>query len=354
MGGQAEGWKLRRQRNSPFWFVRFRHKRRRYEKSTGKKDKGEARARAAEIYADVVSGRVALTVGADPTGDKLIDALTQWLDVYADEHKPRTTETVTGYAEAHWIPFFRSASRFTTPMIDAYRRARLGKATRSTVRKELSGLRRFSEWWAENAGPRVDVPSLPKHGLPGKRAKNARKPKALVLTPEQVELVLGELPERNKLGKPVRDLFRVLWETALRESTVYALEVPTHFKCGARELLITREIDKTAESGERRLDITDACSKALTRLAPSSGLIFKRIQLRYPLRRACVAADVPVVSPYDLRHSRLSAWANAGGPLAGVQYLAGHASISTTARYIHASRDAAKAVLGWKKKRKSA
>jgi integrase len=253
---------------------------------------------------------------------------------------------VTMYAVAHWIPFFRSASRFTSPMIDAYRRMRLGKVTRSTTRKELSGLRLFAEWWAEHGGPRVEVASLPKQGLPGKRAKNARKPKALVLMPAQVERVLRELPVRNKLGAPVRDLFRVLWETGLRESTVFALEVPTHFKPRARELLITREIDKTAESGERRLDITAACSKALTRIAPESGRIFTRLHLRDPLKSACVAAGLPVVSPYDLRHSRFSAWANAGGPLAGVQYLAGHASISTTARYIQPGRDAARAVLG--------
>ncbi len=110
--------------------------------------------------------------------NRLLDALTEWLDVYADEHRPKTTETVTMYAEAHYVPFFRSASRFTTSNVEAYRRKRLGEVTRSTLRKELSGLRLFAEWWATHGGPRVEVASLPKHGMPGKRHRLARKPKA--------------------------------------------------------------------------------------------------------------------------------------------------------------------------------
>lgn len=345
----AEGWQLRKQPNSPFWFVRFRHKGRRHEKSTRETDKAKARARAAEIYAETVSGRA--VVRAPSGAGSLVDALTDWLDVYADEHREGTTDTVAGYAEAHWVPFFRDAEHFTTATVDDYRRARLQKVTRSSVRKELSGLRIFAEWWGAHGGPVVEVPPLPKQGLPGTRHKNARKPKAIILKPAEVERMIHELPERNKLGAPVRDMVRVLWETGLRESTVFELRTPEHFEPGRAELLVTRDIDKTAESGERRLDITAACRHALERAAPpEGGLIFRRFSLREPIAAACTAAELRVISPYDLRHSRLSAWANAGGPIAGVQYLAGHKHVSTTARYIQASREAARAVLRSAKK----
>ena len=55
---------------------------------------------------------------------------------------------------------------------------------------------------------------------------------------------------------------------------------------------------------------------------------------------------MPTISPYDLRHSRLTLWANTPGvALPAVSYLAGHKSIATTARYVQGQRDAARALV---------
>ena len=53
----AEGWKLRLPPGHKTYSVRFRHKGKRVERSTGKSHPGEASAEAARIYAAIVSGR---------------------------------------------------------------------------------------------------------------------------------------------------------------------------------------------------------------------------------------------------------------------------------------------------------
>jgi site-specific recombinase XerD len=70
--------------------------------------------------------------------------------------------------------------------------------------------------------------------------------------------------------------------------------------------------------------------------------------------RRDLVAELPKVSKgtlnrrvglYDLRHSRITMLVDAGGPLTGVQYLAGHKHLSTTARYAHAGMRAAEEAL---------
>jgi integrase len=215
------------------------------------------------------------------------------------------------------------------------------------VRKELSALRQFCDW----SGIDVEIPGLPKHGHPGKRAKNARKPKAHILDPAQIEKVLAALPQQGlrRQGDTstlpwVRDFFIVLWETGLRQSTLFALETPRHYKPGSSVLFISRDIDKAHD--ERELDLSLPAREALDRCVPAVGRIFPKFSPREPLAKACAVAEVPLISPYDIRHSRLTSWANTPGlPLAGVSYLAGHRSLATTAKYVQSQREAARLVV---------
>lgn len=338
MGRRAEGWKLRTKGDT--LFVRFRHEGRRYDRSTGTGDPVTAAREAARIYAETVSGRVVRRSG------RLDEMFADWLAEYEKAHAKGTAATVTGYVRAALLPFFEEPGRITKESALDYARARLTQATRSTVRKELSALRQFVSW----AGLDVEIPGLPRHGHPGKRSPNARKRRATVLTPDQVERLLRALPERGERHKAhVRAFFRVLWETALRESTVFALEAPLHYRKGAKRLFVTREIDKAFD--ERHLALTPAARKALDLVVPEVGRLFTPFDLRGPLRAACIAAKLPRISPYDLRHSRITSWANSGAPLTGVMHLAGHASLATTARYVVSDELAADAVLRASKRR---
>lgn len=175
--------------------------------------------------------------------------------------------------------------------------------------------------------------------------ENARKREATILSPAEIERILRAMPEKSVGGVWVRPFFRVLWETGLRSSTVLGLEVPLHFQKGAKELFVTREIDKA--HNERRLPLTPEARAALRKVAPVKGRIFTEYNYRHPLAHAVAAAKIDrPVSEYDIRHSRLTLWANTPGvPLTGVQYLAGHKHLSTTARHVRAQRAAADHVL---------
>lgn len=337
MGRPAEGWRLRAKGPARTLFVRFRHEGRRYDLTTSTSDPVEAGQAAARIYAETVSGRVTPQVSGD-----LRELVRAWLVDYSAGHAAGTVDTVADYART-WLAHFGAVSRLTEPSFADYSRSRIRRVTRSTLRKELSALRQFVAWGVEHGvwGHGPVVPSLPKAGHPGVRAANARKRIATILTPAEVKRLIAALPVRSKRGWHVRAFFTVLYETGLRESTLYGLEVPLHYRKGASELFVTREIDKA--HNERRLPLTDAARKALDLVAPKSGRMFIERDWRPALAKAVVAAQISKsVSRYDLRHSRASHIANTpGAPLAGLQYLLGHRHLSTTARYVQGQQESA-------------
>lgn len=342
----AGGWTVRIPAGAgrSVYVVRFRHAGRRYELSTGQTDPGLAAAEAARIYADTVSGRSV----ARPVSSDLTDTVERYLGALAKQASPKWVEVTAIYFRAHLIPFFRTFERFTPASYGDYGRARLQKVSRPSVRHELSALRRFVEWCIEQGTPLPPVPSLPKHGHPGTRAKNARKRQATVVTPAEAKRILAAMPERSPRKREwVRPLFIVLWETGLRPVSVLRLEAPLNYTRGATRLFISREIDK--EAFERYVPLTPAARRALDRVCPpDGGRLFPVPQgnLRHWLDAAMKAAGLALdVSPYDFRHSRITDWANAPGPLTGASYLAGHKHASTTALYIRGSEAAARATL---------
>jgi integrase len=261
---------------------------------------------------------------------------------------PEWAKIVEGYFKSCLIPFFGDFSRFTHNSYLDYGRARLTKVSRPSVRHELSALRRFVAWCGEHGMSLPPVPSLPKHGPAGTRAKNARKRKATIVTESQAKRILMAMPEKSRrTGEWIRPLFVVLWETGLRPTSVLKLEAGLHFKKGSSRLFVTREIDK--ESFERHIPLSAEARKALDRVCPKEGKLFKNAKgsLRVYMENALKAAGLTDrnISPYDFRHSRITHGANSGAPLAGVSYIAGHKYISTTAGYVQTSEAAAREVI---------
>lgn len=345
MGRVAQGWKLRQQTVDSPYYVRFRHAGRRIELSTGTKDPGEAATRAAQIYADRVTGR-RVSRAVEGRLDAVVEA---YLLDLAKTVSPAWLEIVSTYFGAHLLPFFRAFDAFTSVAYGEYIRYRLQHVTRASLRHELSALRQFATWCTERGTPLPPVPSLPKHGHAGTRATK-RKRRATILTRDEVARILAAMPVRS-LREPhhlVRALFVVLWETGLRAPTVLGLEAPLHYRKGQGHLFITAEIDK--EGYERDVPLSAAARRALDASVPAGGRIFTApvASLRHYLAAALRRlgwGDRPI-SKYDLKHTRLTLGANTPGvPLTGLAHMVGHKHVTTTAKYIQPGAAAAKDAL---------
>jgi integrase len=345
-----EGWKLRLPPGHTTYSVRFRHRGQRVERSTGTSDPGEAAVEAARIYAAIVGGRSA----ARPTSAGFDQEVANFLADYEMAHAKGTFDTVTMYFRAHIIPFFGSFDAFTPLSYADYVRMRIGRATRVTVRKELSALRQFVDWCGQHGVTLPPVSPLPKQGHPGVRARNARKRKATIITAAEAKRILAAMPERSRRTKAwVRPMFVVLWETGLRPSTVLKLEAPLHYAKGSRRLFISREIDK--EQYERHVPLSREARRALDKVCPKAGRLFDAQEgsLRASLEAAIRGCNLEHrrISVYDFKHSRISIDANSGAPLAGVAHLVGHRHISTTALYVQTGEAAAQAAIASRRTR---
>jgi integrase len=335
MGRAAKGWSLVWRRGVAH--VRFTHEKKRYELSTGKKVEGEAVRRAAELYADVVSGRWRPVVGGSAA--LLVDLIPNWLDAFESENDEETAETYGGYAK-RWPLFFGPTLGHVTHASGAdYKRKRLREVTASSVRKELSALRGFLAWCVEQSLLETApvIAGVPKKAT-GTRVGKAR-PKAIPLTPAQVESLLAALPEGL-----VRNRYTVMYETGLRPATISAISVPQSYSRGAAFLVVADEDDKNRYG--RRIPLTRRARRALDASATCEGLVFGDHNHRHLWRKAVAAAGLPEgLVPYDLRHARFQHLVDAGQPLSGIAYLGGHLLITTLNQYVRASQRACEEML---------
>ncbi len=350
MGRPSKGWRLRRRKGRPY-SVRFTVNGTESELGLGTFDAAEADRLAAEHYADAVRGARRVTRRTSARGQGITEVAEAWLDSVASTLDPDTRETYALSAETHWSKHWPTVEAVSEATAAEYARARLRQVAASTVRKELSALRGMLAWCVEQ-GRIHEAPTVP--GIPkrtgGTKNKHGRKGPPVELSPAEVQRLLKALPVSGpkRFGNfPIRAYHTVLYETALRPETVALLSVPNHWRPGLKELHIPREHDK-ARAG-RPLPLTPAAVKALTSAAPQKGIIFGEYDARVSWRKAALKVLDPDraerVTPYDLRRARLTHWAEQSTNLPGIQYLAGHSSIATTARYVKASKRAALEVL---------
>lgn len=345
MARRAEGWTLYRDERHGYYYVRFRLHGKRWNISTGEKDRRAALTRAATIYDETLSGRRA---AARPRSrESLTKLFADWIDAREGAIDEDTANEHERYAGALLVPFFGSLDRITEASVEDYARARLAEVTRSTVLKELSALRMFTKW-AKRRGHLEALPEIP--NPPPSSTGRAASPKIRVdLTPDQVEAFIAALPVRTKRGKhPARAFARAIWETSLRYETVASIVAPDDYRQGGDVLRIRPEIDK-ARYG-RTVPLSTGAREALDSVCPEAGLIFGPMDLRATWRAAALAIGLPEdiaghLSHHDLRHARITLWANTTSDLTGIAFLAGHKSVTTTALYVHSREEAARRVL---------
>lgn len=354
MARTAEGWKLREQ--GGYYYVRFRHQGRRHTLATGTRDPGEAARKAPGLYAEALA-RLAAGQGATrrlsapATTSPLDELLALWLaSLEGPAGLAKGTRAIYEvYTTAHWLTRWDRLGQLTAAALKKYVRERLGKVTRKSVRKELSALRGFLAWCADDDQallPVAPVVTLPERKK-GTRAVRRRDP--VPLSAGEVRALLAQLPEEAPRARregqvrggeryPVRAYCELLWETGLRPKTIEALSVPTHWRPGAAALDLEDADDKVQWG--RSVPLSLRACELLAEHAPASGAIFGRYRIEAYLRAAARAAGIEsararLVKAYDLRHARLTALADAGAARSAIQYLAGHTQASTTERYLH-------------------
>ena len=342
----SAGWTIRWRKGSALAQVRFRHGGTRYDVSTGESDPRKAREKAAQIYGEVV-GRSRLAPARFAATASLAPLTASWIADIEATHDERTAYQYDCVA-TRW-PWL-TLGDITPKAVADWQRDRLREVTKETVRKHTVALRSFLTWAVEQ-GHLEELPTfapLPRRAT-GVRARPAhtREP----LSKVQVEKLIAALPIWNTTSPKhahhrvrVRDWAIVAWETGLRPITIAKLRVPEHFTRGQESLHLTADIDKARF--DRDVPLSSAATAALDRCLPKEpGLIFGSHDYREPIEVAGKMALKRVVKPYDFRHSRITSWVESGENLLGVQFLAGHKSLETTAKYAHARASAAAGIV---------
>jgi integrase/recombinase XerC len=342
MGRHANsGYTLRQQSPGSPWSVRFRLDGRRIEIFTGTRDRKEADRRARKIYAEALQGG---RIVRSARGQISAGLIAEWLDAL-----PVRDTTRSKYGSAYAVRWLRELPELTPATVAAYVRRRLGEVRVKSLRSELAALRSLVTWMHETgalADP-LEIPSPPAGAL-GTPSRHRRRVAAPTYTPREVWAVIAALPARAPSGFWVRARCAFIYETTLRPSTVDRLEVPRHWSPGETELRITDDIDK--EGAAREVPLSELACLILEACAPASGPIFGEHRYSHFVPDAAASALPPVkaavFTPQHLRSAGATHRLERGAELPGLQWLMGHAKVSTTAIYIRASKAAAARAVG--------
>jgi|GEM_PF-668623 len=346
----SHAWKLRKNKRSPNYYVRFSHDGVRYDESTGTADLAEAKRVARRFYGEVVTGLrkppTRLVLATDTTVEQLASV---WLAELNYETGPYLV--YARHWQAHFVTMKKLCGRGA---VADYWRIRLKKVEHQTARKEVGPLREFLEWCAENkllVEP-PQVPQLPKakynKGTAHKRGRNSA---GVWIEYEQGRAIVEAMPvylERKRGGRHIhlRAWFQFMLETGLRPKTINNLSVPEHYRPGDEYLRITDDIDKIAFG--RELPLSALAREALDFAATKRGKIFSAHDLREPLRKAArkvlPAPECDQFTPYDFRRCALTRFAEVGG-LKGIAHMAGHTQLTTSSIYIRTGRRDAEEIL---------
>jgi site-specific recombinase XerD len=214
----------------------------------------------------------------------------------------------------------------------------------ATVNQALSGLRSVL-YHAWKLGLMTSEDYQRAKDVKNRRAETLPRGRALAKT-ELTTLIKTCQSENTPAGTRDAALIGVMYGTGLRRSEVVKLELKD-YKANTTALTI-----RGAKGGKDRLVyVKGGAAKALTGWltlrGEEAGVLFcpihKSGKIRIEpmtdqsimkiLKKRGLQADVEPFSPHDLRRTFISDLLDAGADIATVQKLAGHASVTTTARY---------------------
>lgn len=185
------------------------------------------------------------------------------------------------------------------------------------------------------------------------RAPKGRPPEGTALTVEQTQSLLAASQGHRlhalwcvMIGAALRpgEALALSWDALELDRSPAVLHVRAHLRTGTDGLYLG--VPKTARSA-RSLDLPTFTAEALRDhrraehsvlsnqwdglcFQTSSGTPFAHRNVRRDLAKLCKRADVPAVTPYDLRRTAASLLVDSGVHLESVADLLGHSSLSTT------------------------
>ena len=342
--GKRGGFNLRKDPRNGIYICRFYVRGVEKKLSTRTRDPREAKVRAAQLYAEAVTGRRA----AEPAqcGD-LAPIVAEWLADMEGTVSDGYWNGCEGTWRVHLLPRFPRIELLTEASCEDYYRARLRKVSRATVKKERGTLVRFVRWASMRGrgylAP-MNVPALPKKAK-GTKALDGRD--KTHVTRAEVLAILDRLPERSRAGHPVKALVTLAAELGIRRETMDKLEVPKHYEPGAEFLRLSGDIDK--EGNGRPLWLSPRARWALEAVSTARGRIFSGFHYLKTFRataRTVVGEErARHLTLRDLRHRCLTDIAEREG-LAAAAYVGGHRSTETAGRvYVSPQADSAEAAL---------
>ncbi len=230
----------------------------------------------------------------------------------------------------NFSPVFKGKklSQIGAKEIEAYKRDRIKKVSKSTVNRELNTIKAaFSvavEWGHLKSNPIKSV-------------KRFKEPKSLLryFTVNEIKTILNVI-ENPKL----RTTIYLLLMTGMRRDELAHLEW-SDIDFNHRRLHIQPKPDWNPKDYEARvIPINSQVRDALRQLPREGNLVFGNYHphsLSRTFRRILKRADIEDGSLHTLRHTYASHLVMAGTDLATVQKLLGHSKIETTMRYAHLS-----------------
>lgn len=210
-------------------------------------------------------------------------------------------------------------------------------ASPSTRLRKIAALKAFYRWLAREGKMEAD----PTANLESARLAQ-RLPRTLTL--DQVNQLLAQ-PGEGKRGLRDRALLELLYATGLRVSELVGLQ-------RTDVNLSVAYVRCTGKGGKERIVpfgkfAAQALEKYLAARTDQWPCMFPGYRGRQmtragfwkALRRYARAANIEAVTPHTLRHSFATHLLQGGADLRSIQEMLGHASITTTQVYTHASED---------------
>jgi integrase len=312
------------------------------------------------IDATTANARVAEQVTLKVAGDRYVSHLEGYKG-----RKPTTIGDYRGYLSAHLVPMLgdRAISSITRKDVeqcvraklatnddDRKKRAKAGRLSAKTVNNHLnflSGLFSYAvkeEWATLNPVSAVDRPSPP-------RADDDDELRFLTI--EEIEAVLRAVPD-DEFGATDRVLYLTAAMTGLRQGELVALRWRhvrwTNSTIHVR-LNYTRGREGSPKSGKGRpVPMAKRVATELQRHYersrfqgdddrvfphPLTGHYYDASKMRKRLKAAVAAAEVTPITFHELRHTFGTTMAANGKDVTKIKKWMGHASVSTTERYMH-------------------
>jgi hypothetical protein len=325
------------------WWTKFKHNGETVRLSTEvRKGKGSKKKAAAAARRKRVEHEEKAPVGSSGlTLEDLCELHVEWLeDKGRGDQRVETVENLWRNLYRHLGGKDRDPTTLTIPEIQGYEGKRRSEkpphksAKGQTIRREVQALIHKGLMLAKRAGIIDGLPFDPDDLDPIENDAPKHEQTSKARSDKEINKVLLALSKKAKRAGYLR-MLRFIRETGLRleEFRRYDdtwlhptfLRVPTLATKTGRVTQVGRDLPLSKEGRATCREL---------------GHTFKRKKFNHALEIACRRASVsPVLTPRDLRGTAITEWARKDP--AAAQYLAGHTSLATTAKYVKIGRDAA-------------